>query len=331
MPEDTHTLQENKPDGVSVEVLAPKRVLIIKHGALGDFILSLGLMRGLRERYAGAELTLITMRGMVAIAEATGYFAEIIVDDRHSFVANPASWWRICYQVLAKREWDLIIDLQNSRRTQQRYFFLARVLACRPLSWVKYDENGSPTLYHVQKNCFGQWGKTTSEPFAYPRTPVDLSFMAAQASVMTLLPPLYVVMIPGCSPAHPYKRWSAARYAELARRLAEHGVATVLVGTQAEADALLEIAANSPSTINLLNRSKIMDIPSIVLGGIATVGNDTGPMHIASLCHKRTIGIYCAKTADSKMYGQDTIQLVGDPIDMVTVDDVWAHLSGLVG
>lgn len=74
-----------------------------------------------------------------------------------------------------------------------------------------------------------------------------------------------------------------------------------------------------------------MDIPSIVLGGIATVGNDTGPMHIASLCHKRTIGIYCAKTADSKMYGQDTIQLVGDPIDMVTVDDVWAHLSGLVG
>lgn len=84
------------------------------------------------------------------------------------------------------------------------------------------------------------------EPFHLERVLTDLSFMHGEGLHFDELPERYVMMIPGCSPSHPYKRWPVENFCALARRLAERGISSVVIGTRAEAAEVEAIAASSP-------------------------------------------------------------------------------------
>ena len=45
-----------------------ENILVIKHGALGDFCMSIGMMQAIRHKHPDAKLTLLTSAGMVKIA-----------------------------------------------------------------------------------------------------------------------------------------------------------------------------------------------------------------------------------------------------------------------
>ncbi len=49
-----------------------QRILIIKHGALGDVVLAMGTMKRLRELHPEAHITLMTMGMFVPMAEQLG-------------------------------------------------------------------------------------------------------------------------------------------------------------------------------------------------------------------------------------------------------------------
>ena len=53
-----------------------QRILIIKHGALGDVVLAMGTMKRLRELHPEAHITLMTMGMFVPMAEQLGVFAS---------------------------------------------------------------------------------------------------------------------------------------------------------------------------------------------------------------------------------------------------------------
>ena len=62
----------------------------------------------------------------------------------------------------------------------------------------------------------------------------SLSFCKADPKVLVQLPSKYVLLIPGCSPAHPYKRWPAEFYRQLALKLGKEKIYSVVLGTNAE-------------------------------------------------------------------------------------------------
>jgi ADP-heptose:LPS heptosyltransferase len=96
-----------------------------------------------------------------------------------------------------------------------------------------------------------------------------------------------VAIHPGSSAGTPHKRWSAAGYAEVARRLRDSaGVASiVLFGPVPSERALAEeiVAASggaatlAPQTASLGELAALLEQCRLYLGG------DTGPMHVASL------------------------------------------------
>lgn len=53
-----------------------QRILIIKHGALGDVVLAMGTMKRLRELHPEAHITLMTMGMFVPMAEQLGVFDD---------------------------------------------------------------------------------------------------------------------------------------------------------------------------------------------------------------------------------------------------------------
>ena len=59
-----------------------KNLLIIKHGALGDFILSFGPFKAIRNYHTNDHIVLLTTNAFKEFAEESNYFNEIIVDDR---------------------------------------------------------------------------------------------------------------------------------------------------------------------------------------------------------------------------------------------------------
>ena len=62
-------------------------------------------------------------------------------------------------------------------------------------------------------------------------------------------------------------------------------------------------------------------------GALATVGNDTGPSHMAAMSGGPTIAIYDNRTRNSATRGPKSINLISDStIDQITVDMVWERL-----
>ncbi|MEC8774431.1 MAG: ADP-heptose--LPS heptosyltransferase, partial [Pseudomonadota bacterium] len=96
-------------------------VLVIKLGALGDFVQALGPFSAIRTHHADQRIALLTTPPFVPIAEASGYFDDIRAGIR------PA-WWQFG-AILELRRWlrglnpTRVYDLQTSDRSSA-YFKL---------------------------------------------------------------------------------------------------------------------------------------------------------------------------------------------------------------
>lgn len=304
-----------------------ERILVIKHGALGDFIFAISGMRAIRELHPNAHLSLMTMGMFVDLAEQLGYFDDIIIDNRVSYW-NIAANYRAVNSIL-EGKFDIIYDLQKSSRTRKRYAPLIRLFSRRPYIWY----SGS---YSAEGFCRTSRNTGQVETIPMPYRVTDLRQIHGKREHFGEIPDRYVVLIPGCSPAHPYKRWAVNNYATLARRLAESGIHSVVIGTKAEQAEIEQIAASTPMAVNFMGKNSLLDIPALAAGALACVGNDTGPTHMSSFCGTPVVSIFSYLTHASAMCLQDVpgaIPLVSPEknINVITVDDVWQKIAPYLG
>jgi ADP-heptose:LPS heptosyltransferase len=88
----------------------------------------------------------------------------------------------------------------------------------------------------------------------------------------------YVVLHPGA--AVPARRWSAARYAELADLLAAHGHRVVVTGGPGEAALTAAVAA--AGAVDLGGRTGLAELASVLARAAVLVCGNTGPAHLAA-------------------------------------------------
>lgn len=302
-----------------------QNILVIKLGALGDFIISLGTMMQIRKQFPESRITLMTNKAFLNIARQSGAFDDYIIDNR-------TSYWNFKEQLRLFRDVmtcspDCIIDLQNNKRTRMKYYPVLRYCIGKSFLWSAYG-----VAHRVTKTKGCSWGTQEAAELPLNRATTDLSFLHGENKHFDELPGKFVLFIPGCSPTHPYKRWPVGNYKQLALRLAEKGIHTVVMGTAAEATEVNAIAAASPMVVSMLNKTSLLDIPDLVRRSIAVVGNDTGPSHIAAFSGRPTIAIFDQRTASSVTTGPQSINLVSpSTIDLITVDMVWEKLTPHLG
>jgi ADP-heptose:LPS heptosyltransferase len=109
----------------------------------------------------------------------------------------------------------------------------------------------------------------------------DLRWLDAPVEKFTL-PRHYAVLIPGCSPNAPHKRWPAQNFAELSRRLKDRGIPSVTVGTSTDAKAVAGVKALAPDIIDLCGQTTLFELAGILRQAKMVIGNDTGPLHMAA-------------------------------------------------
>ena len=242
------------------------RILVIRLGALGDFVLSFGPFAAIRAHHAGDAITLLTTAPFAALAARAPWFDRVVVD------ARPA-WWDmpgLARLVRRLRGFDFVYDLQTSVRSS-RYFRLAgrpRWSGIAP-GCAHPHANPRRDFMHTLERQHEQLRMAGIDEFPPP----DLAWLAGGAFD---LPRPYALLVPGAAAHRPEKRWPAERYAELAALLRGRGITPVVLGSGAEAP----LAAAIPAALDLTGRTALADIATLARGAAVAVGNDTGPMHL---------------------------------------------------
>lgn len=252
------------------------RILVIKHSAFGDFILSTGSFKAIRTHHRDDHVTLLTTEAFRALGEACPWFDKVALDQRPRWSLPWA--WAAQVAWLRRSRFDRIYDLQRNDRTAG-YF---HALWPQPPEWVGVVRGCShryikPTdrKLHIVDREVAQLATAGVVAEAAP----DISWLGKET-----VPPVdagrAVLLVPGSAPHRPEKRWPAAAYAALAASLSERGMTPVLIGGAGEAEALATIAKACPSAIDLGGQTSIEQIAALARHAAAAVGNDTGPMHV---------------------------------------------------
>lgn len=257
------------------------RVLAIRHGALGDLVLGFPAFHALREFMPDAHITLMTARPFAAFADTFPWFDAVWSDARPKWWNLPG--WAALAQRLRHSRFDRVYDFQNKRRTALYY----RLLPAPKPEWSgsargcshPWQGHADPTL-HQQDRYLRQLAAAGVPAAGRP----DLTWLDADltAGPAQALPARYALLLPGCAPHRPEKRWPAEHFARLGQRLAMHGVASVLAGTAAEGDALTRIASQIPGAVNLCGQTSLAQLAGLARRAATVIGNDTGPAHLAA-------------------------------------------------
>ena len=107
-----------------------ERVLVIRLGALGDFVLSLGPLAAIRRFHAKARITLLTTPPFASLSRASPYCDEVWIDER----APRWQPWRAMAVArrLRRGAFQRVYDLQTSSRTARYWRAMGRpVIASR--------------------------------------------------------------------------------------------------------------------------------------------------------------------------------------------------------
>ncbi|PTS81722.1 glycosyltransferase family 9 protein, partial [Caulobacter sp. HMWF009] len=215
-----------------------KKVLVIKLGALGDFVLALAAMKKIREAHPKAKITLLTTPPFEALARLSPYFNSIETDGRPGDVGDLT---KMLGRLRAAR-YDRVYDLQTNSRTN--WYFQA--LRPFPPQWngiasgCALPQRGTARLrMHTlerqadQLRAAGIWPDAPTEPGSAP--PPDLSWILRRHKeprpvAGAAAPRPYVLFVPGGSAHRPEKRWPVENFAQLGSLLKARGLDIVIIG-----------------------------------------------------------------------------------------------------
>ena len=302
-----------------------RSILVIKLGALGDLVQCLDAFYAIRRHHPDRRLILLTTPPFRPFAEAMPWFDDIWLDRR------PKAWqigeWLRLIGRLRAEPLERVYDLQSNQRTGLYFRLLAgkrpewsgEVAGCshpRPPFLSMTGHNHDRLLQHIRSAGVPEAG------------PAPLDWLDADIARFAL-PERFVLLVPGCSPLRPGKRWPPARFAELALALERRDIASVAIGAGADRQQIDEIRALAPAVIDLCGRTSLPEIGGIARAALGTVGNDTGPLFIAGIVGSPTLMLMSSReTIAERMapLGPDTGWLEREELAKLSVDAVEAAL-----
>lgn len=287
-----------------------QNILVIKHSALGDFVLATGPMLAIRRHHPTAHITLLTTKPFVEWGRNCGWFDAVVID------ARPKLWQLSAVRALRRQllagEFTRVYDLQTSTRSTAYYYGMQPHRA----EWVgivRHDpfchRNPNRMRLHTVDRQREQLAIAGINDVPDP----NLDWLVADVSRFSFIknntvilneaqrnegsspgklymPEIlrgaqddnrgFVLLVPGGSAHRPEKRWPANYFATLAADLLTRGITPVLIGATADRAVMDAIAATDARIVNLCQQTNFAEIVSLGRLALGAVGNDTGPMHL---------------------------------------------------
>ena len=258
-------------------------VLVIKLGALGDFVQAFGPFAAIRARHPGARITLLTTPPFAGLARAAPWFDAVLDDGRPGW-ASPALV-RLAARLRAAR-FDWVYDLQTSPRSSRYRWFVGSAARWSGVARGASHPHGNPgrNALHTVDRQREQLRLAGITDFPAP----SLEWLDGDISGFDL-PRRFILLLPGASPERPGKRWP--HYGALARTLP---LPCVACGGPAERELGAALAAHGVR--DLTGRTSLPQLAAIARRAAFTLGNDSGPTHLAAATGCPTLALFGAES-----------------------------------
>jgi len=92
----------------------------------------------------------------------------------------------------------------------------------------------------------------------------------------------FVVFIPGSSKTNLLKRWGVNNFHLLSKLIEKIDTKIVLIGGPDDIEECNSLVLKNKKIINLCNKINLIDLPILFENARYIIGNDTGPIHLAS-------------------------------------------------
>ena len=301
-----------------------KKILIIKHGSLGDIVFSLHAMCSIRNHFINSELHLLTESSFVNFIQKSKYFNKILVDNRNGLLKTIK-----IIRYLLKENFDLVIDLQNSKRSNLYNFFLkyfGKAIINGNRNHSDYKYNIKPKGEESPKNGLINQIKLLGIK------PIEDNFKWLLSDINIHKIENSVLVIPSASKSGMHKKWPVNKYIKLCKKIEELGYSICLVGSENDRATTSKIAKSCKNTIDLTSKSPPDVIYSAALKCKLIITNDTGPGHIAALSKNSIIWI-AQKNITSKVNIENNKHnelILSEKIEQISVDNVFQKIKKIL-
>ena len=277
-----------------------QKILVIKLGALGDFVLALAAMKKIREAHPKDHISLLTTPPFLELAKTCPYFNAVHTDGRPETFGQ----WMALRKRLKAANYDRVYDLQTSAQSNRIF----QILRPSPPPWsgvalgcsMPHRNKFRDQMHTLERQAdqlmyAGIWPDAPTAPGTAPGP--DLSWVwknlpSDRPVPGGVKPKPYVMVVPGGSSHRPEKRWPVENYAELCRILYGRGFEVVIIGGPQESSLAHAIQRSVPRARDLTGRTDFQRIAVLATKAALAVGNDTGPLHLAAAAGAPTVVLF---------------------------------------
>lgn len=280
------------------------KILIIKFSSLGDIILSSAAIKAIRNKFgANYKITLLAGNEIKDLLLSCPYIDELLVCDFKNKDKGPLGFWKLAC-LLRKNNFDMVVDLQNNRRSHLLSFFslsldrygydngkFSFLLNRR----VKNDSQPLNPLKHQFKilEMMGiSLGNYRLEMWPSKK---DRQYIDEFLSSQWLGDKQKVVGINlNASPRWITKSWPLAHLIKLCEELSSREIRVIITGTQhdmQDANTLLNAAKNA-KIINACGKTTVNQLACLIEKCDVYICADSAPLHVASSVNTPSVALF---------------------------------------
>lgn len=292
-------------------------ILVIRGGALGDFILTLPVLAALRRHFPTCQLQILGYPGPASLAVAAGLAGQsraIESRDFSGFFVRDGSWNAHC------EEWFAQFNLIISYLHDPDGVFRSNVSRCTGAPFVIGPHKPDETS-----------GMHAAEQLLRPLQ--ELGIETTDSRPRLVLPPRIkrrrLALHPGSGSES--KNWPETKWAELLRRLCDRSEWEILlIGGEAEGDRCARLAANLPaSRVGVAQSLPLVELAGQMQECAGFVGHDSGITHLAAALDLPGLVLWGETVLTTWRPRSDRMKILRHPTGLANlpVADVWAALQ----
>ncbi len=328
----------------------PKRILVIRFGAIGDIILTFPAILALKKAWPDAHISYLTKSKFAGLVRPQHFIDDVVC-------LEPDEGIQSLRQKIAIAEIDGIIDLHSQLRSKAlRSFNAIPTLAKKKprslwesssvrLGWARHQPKNKIVEDHHQLIDSVVGHTVTREKIHFQ---VSAEQNTAAQLRLKQVGFNFEQKTLGISPGANWftKRWPTEKFAEIAKRAQNEGFQVLLTGSPDEANLAEEIS-EQVEVLSVFN-APIDELGALIQNTSIYIANDSGPMHIARGLGIPTVAIFGSTSPEQfrfdnnqyvykkqacspcHFYGRKSCpQEHLDCLTHIEVDDVWNAIKSL--
>jgi ADP-heptose:LPS heptosyltransferase len=276
----------------------PKQIIVVDFGGVGDLVLSIPFLRGLKKVFPSSVVSILCAEGRGIILKDQPYLAELFLS-----AMTLLGLFKTGLQ-LRKQRFDMAINLMPETSYFSAIKMYLLFLLINAGQWVGRNTEGRGFFYDVKVSeekmqmenevlmyvrilkaiSDGDFDERLEYHISEANKKIAGAFLARERKFQNY--PL-VLVNPGSD--WPAKRWPIERYAELVKRLKElfPNVEFGVIGTQGERGLAHLIKEKCGERVFILSGKTALEmLPAVLKRATLVITNDSGPAHIA-----RAVGV----------------------------------------